>query len=318
MPTKKEIRGWIYCIRNKINGKQYIGRTNDFHRRYIEHFGKKDSCTILRKAFKKYGKDNFEMFPIVSFAINNKMVLDEILNVLEKHYIRKYDTYKKGYNATLGGEGNSGWITPEETLKKRSRSLKGKPFSEEHKAKCRIARLGKCHTEEAKEAIRKALLSRDNSVYQKIGEKLKGKKRNHEMIMQGAIKRRKSVLQYSLNGDFITEYSGSTLVGKYDETNIIACCKGKINSAYGYVWRYKEDNNIPLKIEVSMNTNFKNRPVLQFDKLGNFIQEFSCAKEASELAGINRSALSNCLAGISKTCGNYIWSYKERKEVSNA
>ena len=311
MPTKKEIRGWIYCIRNKINGKQYIGRTNDFHRRYIEHFGKKDSCTILRKAFNKYGKENFEMFPIISFLASNQKLLDELLNMLEKYYIQKFNTYKNGYNATLGGEGNSGWVISEETRKKRSNSLKGKTFSEERKTKCRIARLGKPHTEETKKAIRKALLSRDSSIYKKVGEKLKGKKRNYEMIMQGAVKRRKPVLQYSLGGNFIKEYEGATLVEGYDETNIIACCKGKLNSAYGYIWRYKEDNNIPLRIEESKNWHKSNRPIMQFNKEGNMLQEFKSATEASELTGIKRNAITNCLGGRSNSAGGYIWKYMD-------
>ena len=55
----------IYQIKNLVNGKIYIGKTNDFERRYKEHFSEKyrkhESNKILYKAFEKYGNENFIM-----------------------------------------------------------------------------------------------------------------------------------------------------------------------------------------------------------------------------------------------------------------
>ena len=48
------------------------------------------------------------------------------------------------------------------------------------------------------------------------------------------------ILQYTLDGEFIREWSSATDVGKDVNTNILHCLKGRTNSAYGYKWIYKE------------------------------------------------------------------------------
>lgn len=57
-------------------------------------------------------------------------------------------------------------------------------------------------------------------------------------------KREIPILQYSLEGEFITEWTkGAMSVQKkygWNRTNICACCKGKQQSAYGFKWAYKE------------------------------------------------------------------------------
>lgn len=59
---------------------------------------------------------------------------------------------------------------------------------------------------------------------------------------------------------------------------------------------YKDDNGDPLKISI-----------YQYDLNGNMIREYSCASEAHELTGIGKSAIENCMYGISKTAGGYLW-----------
>ena len=51
----------------------------------------------------------------------------------------------------------------------------------------------------------------------------------------------------------------------------------------------------------------KKKPVLQYDKEGNFIQEWSTV-DAVPFA--KNSALRMCLTGKNKTCAGYIWKYK--------
>jgi len=52
------------------------------------------------------------------------------------------------------------------------------------------------------------------------------------------------------------------------------------------------------------------KPVLQYDKQGNFIKEWKSQLEASKLLNINYQSINNCVKNISKTAGNFIWNIK--------
>lgn len=51
------------------------------------------------------------------------------------------------------------------------------------------------------------------------------------------------IYQYTLDGKFIKEWSNSrevTRETKMDYRNINSCCRGKIKTAYGFIWKYAE------------------------------------------------------------------------------
>ena len=80
---------WIYKITNNINGKVYIGQSNNPKRRFNEHINGSGS-KIVYKAIKKYGKENFS-FEIIEGPIEN-------YNEREEYWISFYDSCKNGYN----------------------------------------------------------------------------------------------------------------------------------------------------------------------------------------------------------------------------
>ena len=51
--------------------------------------------------------------------------------------------------------------------------------------------------------------------------------------------RNKPILQYDLDGNFIREWDCANDVGKEVQSNIVACLKGRLKSAYSYIWKYK-------------------------------------------------------------------------------
>lgn len=51
--------------------------------------------------------------------------------------------------------------------------------------------------------------------------------------------RNKPILQYDLNGNFIREWECANDVGREVQSHICACAKGKLSTAYGYIWKYK-------------------------------------------------------------------------------
>ena len=93
------MEGIIYKITNKVNGKSYIGQTRyTLEFRWKQHQHKKDN-TYFHNAIHKYGIENF------SIEILEKCNIED-LNSREIFYIAKYDTFKNGYNLTIGRDGN--------------------------------------------------------------------------------------------------------------------------------------------------------------------------------------------------------------------
>ena len=87
----------IYKITNNINGKVYIGETcNSLHRRFYEHKHKSSNCVKLKKAFKKYGCNNFSIEEI-DYAKNIEEAYKK-----ESYWIKKYNSIKNGYNILSG------------------------------------------------------------------------------------------------------------------------------------------------------------------------------------------------------------------------
>ena len=97
----------IYIITNKINGKQYVGKTTfSLQERFQQHIyeshrkGQQDRHRPLYLAFQKYGEENFSIEQL-------EEVDDSLANEREKYWIQKLNTYYTGYNATFGGDGQS-------------------------------------------------------------------------------------------------------------------------------------------------------------------------------------------------------------------
>lgn len=112
-----------------ITGKSYIGLTNNYHRRIIQHLNT-DSCSIFYRSIKKYGWQNFtHEFLATGLSLQAAVHFEEF-------YIRTHDTMSpNGYNLTSGGET---CVVSEETRAKISASNIGKHCSyrtEEAKAK---------------------------------------------------------------------------------------------------------------------------------------------------------------------------------------
>lgn len=53
--------------------------------------------------------------------------------------------------------------------------------------------------------------------------------------------RNKPILQFDLDGNFIREWECAADVGKVAVKSINNCLKGRTKTAYGFIWKYKED-----------------------------------------------------------------------------
>lgn len=91
----------IYKVTNKINGKMYVGcTTKTLKARKRGHVSESRGrcCHAIHKAIKYYGENNFD-WEVIDKALTQQEMFDK-----ETYYIQFYDTYKNGYNSTLGAD----------------------------------------------------------------------------------------------------------------------------------------------------------------------------------------------------------------------
>ena len=217
--------GYIYLITDTTNGMKYTGK----HHYHIE--GQLDpnyhgSGVIIKNIYKKRPETLKEEYIKTCYS-EEEMCSDE------QYYIEVFDTlWPNGYNLTKGGDG---LIPCEEIRKKISNSLKGKPKSEEQKKKLSETLIGeknpfyrKHHSYETKK---------------KISLSKKGKpspNKGKPMSEEQKKKLSKKVLQFTLDGEFVREWSSMAECGRngFNHSAVSACCRGKLKSAYGFKWCY--------------------------------------------------------------------------------
>jgi len=98
----------IYKITNKLDGKVYIGQSNDIERRWYFYKNPPSNLnynSLIISAILKYGVDNF------SFEVVEECSVDE-LNERERFWISHFESFGKGYNLTTGGDHNVGSANP--------------------------------------------------------------------------------------------------------------------------------------------------------------------------------------------------------------
>ena len=116
-------------------------------------------------------------------------------------------------------------------------------------------------------------------------------------------KKRKIVMQYSLNDELIREWLSLDEIIVNGITNnsshIISCCTGKRNTAYGFKWKYKEDS--PVKL-----------PILQLTKDNVLVKEWDDISDIHKAKPITSTQhITKCLQGKFKTAGGFVWKYKK-------
>ncbi len=137
--------GVIYCIRNPISGKEYIGQTIQELSKRIDHHKWRSTLeatnSAITAAIHKYGWGNFEVEVICE--CNTQEELDS----MELSHIEKRSTISpRGYNLRAGGNGRGG--CSDETRERISQAKKGVKLSVPHRRSLSEAHKGNRWSEE--------------------------------------------------------------------------------------------------------------------------------------------------------------------------
>lgn len=116
-------------------------------------------------------------------------------------------------------------------------------------------------------------------------------------------KSKKRIRCIETNQEFESAKEIERILG-FANSNIIACCKGKLHTAYGYTWEYMNQSS------AIQRTDKRKRGVICID----LNQYFSSAAEASRTLNISRPNITNCCQGKLKSAGGYRWKYANLEE----
>lgn len=279
--------GYIYIITNDINNKVYIGQTiSTVEHRWGEHKTKayyvaddsrKD--TAFYKAIRKYGIDHFQVKEL-EYVEDSSMLSDR-----ECYWIAEYNSYQKGYNSTIGGEGRQQYNYQD------FKDLWDKGYSVDEIAK-------------EYECMR-------NTVYYALsgfkGWAEEAKQRGKEKSIKAMQSSRKICIDcYDLKGNFLNTYesihAAAQALNMTESMVRTALSTGGRALEYLFV-KHGEPAPKPYR-----KTGAK--PVNQYDLQGNFIATYESCQEAALALGKPRTASSSIGAvcnGKRKTAYGYKW-----------
>ena len=207
----------VYMVKNKINGKVYVGATRQIPK---NRWGGKERSYSHNKYFHdeilQYGWNNFDKIVI---AENLSM---ESAQEMERKLIADYDSTnaEKGYNHMAGGEGLCGYVHKPAKVK----PMLGKKHTEEAKRLMSIARKG---TKQSAEWIEKRFATLRGR--KKVGKELE---RIREMLKKNCEAKKKPVIAVNVVTGFILEfgsgkdcsrYTGCTSLTNAIKNNLVRC-----------------------------------------------------------------------------------------------
>lgn len=203
----------IYVITNNVNGKQYVGKTNDtIQNRFKTHI--KDSKRRsyekrpLYSAMNKYGVECFSVEELEECS-------PEEAPDREVYWIDKLNTYHYGYNATRGGEGKQVYNYKEIATK-----------YEELQNQRETATFFGCDTFTVRQACRQENIP-------VLENKKVSKNKSGKIVAMCDIETNETLKVFSSLREAGT-YLGSTAFS----IQIGRAANGKRKTAYGYKWKY--------------------------------------------------------------------------------
>lgn len=284
MEEKDERTYYVYVHTNIANGKKYVGVTK---RKPKERWGNGSNYKYNEKFYRaimKYGwKDGFT-HEVVASGLSAIEAAK-----MEQELIKKYDSYKNGYNNSLGGENTSEFRMSEEQRRAQSERMKGKWVGENNSAygvspKDRMS-------EEAYEQWAK-----DAS----------------ERMKRVGIERTRKVISLSENVIYNSAVEASEKTG-IDLQTLRNLCKGNCitrkfdDNGYNYRFRWYYDDETPMTMD-EFTIKIAKKPIICLDTKQLFISPI----EASRVMGLGASQISGVCNGRLVSVKGYKFAFYDK------
>ena len=125
--------GYIYCHKNKVNNKIYIGQTKQTpDKRWGANGLNYSSQNYFYRDIIRYGWDNFEHSILETVEALTSKMLSKKLNELEIKYIKQFESmnFDKGYNSVFKDTGLHIRLTVQAKRSINNLIAQGKTFEE--------------------------------------------------------------------------------------------------------------------------------------------------------------------------------------------
>ena len=230
--------GFIYSIKNKVNGHEYIGQTRAkrVERRWNQH--KRYPGGLIKRAFNAHGIDAFDFIIVCEIPVE-ELNDREILEIKERNTLAP-----NGYNLQTGGKS---YGCHPDTRKKLSEQKKGNTYN-----------FGKNTPPSTIAKLKEAQSGPNHHMYGKhLPEWVKD-------IIRKSQPTTKKVDQYTKDGAFVKTWDsikGAAKTLGISDSHISECCKGQLKTYKSFIWRYHGvafDKDVKNKEKIE-ERNLKNR-----------------------------------------------------------
>lgn len=270
----------ILCIKNN---KSYIGCCKNFYirkRTHLQHLTRNNHHSVkLQNAWNKHGSGNF-VFEILKENVSKENIFD-----VEIDFIKKYNSFKNGYNCTTGGEGTLGRFGAEHHNSKNYYIYDLEGFY-----------------------IKKILTIKSVEIFTK--KKLRFNKNNYAISGNYVVSKTNKgdrftghhkIFKYDLKNKLVNSYVSTSYVKDFSKEEIYSSIRTK-KSIRDFFWK----SDVTNKQEKQFN-KYKKK-ISMFDKKENFIKDFGSITEAYDFLEIPVNGnISKCLKGKQKSAYGYIW-----------
>ena len=209
------MKGYIYQIKNNINGKIYIGQTSiSIEERWRQHLRDANIKDYhLYRAFKKYGIENFTISILEEVSDN--------INERERYWIQLLDSYNNGYNSTFGGEGSV--LYDYQAIGRCIEKGLGRKD---------IAQIFNCDIDVVSRAAKALNITLKNQAIEK--KKIKVTLISNDIHPSKVFESAREAIRYLEDNGYKKSKGGG-------HTHILEVARGIRNTAYGFKWKFTDD-----------------------------------------------------------------------------